>query len=223
MTASSTLRTGANQGSALIWGGTTLGLLIVLWFLLTSGTGLVASRLLPSPATLFERFATIAVSPFGGNDLLGHAAASLQRWTYGVLAAIGVGLPLGVLFAWLPPLRSALMPLFELLRYIPPFAWVPIAILWFGASTMTQALVVFIAAFPACVINTQLGVSQVDNVLVQAARTLGASSWMTVARGRVACRSLRCGLHRAFALPSATAGWRWWAPSSSSAKWVSAS
>ena len=180
MTASSTLRTGPNQGSALIWGGATLGLLIVIWFLLTSGTGLVASRLLPSPATLFERFATIAVSPFGGNDLLGHAAASLQRWTYGVLAAIGVGLPLGVLFAWLPPLRSALMPLFELLRYIPPFAWVPIAILWFGASTMTQALVVFIAAFPACVINTQLGVSQVDNVLVQAARTLGASSWMTL-------------------------------------------
>ena len=168
------------QGFAFIWGGASLGLLIVVWFVLTSGTEWIAARLLPSPAILFERFATLAVSPFGGNDLLGHAAASLQRWTYGVLAAIGFGLPLGVLFAWLPPFRSALMPVFELLRYIPPFAWVPIAILWFGASTMTQALVVFIAAFPACVINTQLGVSQVDNVLVQAARTLGAGSWTTL-------------------------------------------
>jgi ABC-type nitrate/sulfonate/bicarbonate transport system permease component len=178
--AAATVRTEVARGSPIIWGGASLGLLILLWFVLTSGTGLIAPRLLPSPAVLFERFAAIAVSPFGGNDLLGHAAASLLRWTYGVLAAIGVGLPLGVLFAWLPPLRSALMPLFELLRYIPPFAWVPIAILWFGASTMTQALVVFIAAFPACVINTQLGVSQVDNVLVQAARTLGASNWMTL-------------------------------------------
>ena len=68
------------------------------------------------------------------------------------------------------------MPVFELLRYIPPFAWVPIAVLWFGASTTTQALVVFIAAFPACVINTQLGVSQVDPILRRAARTLGAGS-----------------------------------------------
>ena len=39
-------------------------------------------------------------------------------------------------------------PTFELLRYIPPFAWVPIAVLWLGASTTTQALIVFIAAFP---------------------------------------------------------------------------
>ncbi|MBS0532176.1 MAG: ABC transporter permease subunit, partial [Proteobacteria bacterium] len=173
-------RTEAMQGNALFWGAASLGLLLVLWFAVTSGSALIAPRLLPSPATLAERFATLAVTPFGGNNLLGHAAASVERWALGVLAAIAVGLPLGVIFAWLPPFRAALMPVFELLRYIPPFAWVPIAILWFGASTLTQALVVFIAAFPACVINTQLGVSQVDKVLVQAARTLGAGSWMTL-------------------------------------------
>jgi taurine transport system permease protein len=168
------------HGNAMIWGAASLGLLLLLWFAVTSGSALIAPRLLPSPATLAERFATLAVTPFGGNNLLGHAAASVERWALGVLAAIAVGLPLGVMFAWLPPFRAALMPVFELLRYIPPFAWVPIAILWFGASTLTQALVVFIAAFPACVINTQLGVSQVDKVLVQAARTLGAGSWMTL-------------------------------------------
>ena len=111
------------------------GSVVLLWFVVTSGSALIAPRLLPSPATLAERFATLAVTPFGGNNLLGHAAASLERWALGVLAAIAVGLPLGVLFAWLPPFRAALMPVFELLRYIPPFAWVPIAMLWFGAST----------------------------------------------------------------------------------------
>jgi taurine transport system permease protein len=55
-------------------------------------------------------------------------------------------------------------------------------VLWFGASTTTQATIVFIAAFPACVINTQLGVSQVDSILVRAARTLGAGSATTLGR-----------------------------------------
>src|SRR6185369_10196942 len=67
-------------------------------------------------------------------------------------------------------------------RYIPPFAWVPIAVLWFGASTMTQALVVFIAAFPACVINAALGVSQVDPILLRAGRMLGAGSLRSLLR-----------------------------------------
>jgi ABC-type nitrate/sulfonate/bicarbonate transport system permease component len=173
-------RINSARNSALVWGGCSLGALLIVWFVVTSGTGLVAPRLLPSPAVLAERIFVLATTPFGGHDLFGHAVASLERWTFGVLAAIALGLPLGVLFAWLPPVRAALTPAFELLRYIPPFAWVPIAILWFGASTLTQALVVFVAAFPACVINTQLGVSQVDKVLVQASRTLGAGSWMTL-------------------------------------------
>src|SRR6185369_7070039 len=67
-------------------------------------------------------------------------------------------------------------------RYIPPFAWVPIAVLWFGASTMTQALVVFIAAFPACVINAQLGIEQVDPILLRAGRMLGAGSLRSLVR-----------------------------------------
>ncbi len=104
-----------------------------------------------------------------------------------MLAAIALGLPLGIALAWLPPLRAVVTPAFELLRYIPPFAWVPIAVLWFGASTTTQAAIVFIAAFPACIINTQLAVSQVDPILVRAARTLGAGSADDAAR-RSCCR-----------------------------------
>lgn len=165
-----------------LFGALSLGGLLILWFAVTAGTGLVAPRVLPSPETVAERFATLLTTSFGGSDLIGHALASLGRWAIGVLSAIAIGLPLGVALAWLPPLRAAVTPVFELLRYIPPFAWVPIAVLWFGASTVTQALVVFIAAFPACVINTQLGVSQVDPILVSAARTLGARSWTTLRR-----------------------------------------
>jgi len=176
-------RRAAKSSGPLLWGAASLSVLLIAWFVATSRDfPLVPSRLLPAPAVLIERFYVLATTPFGGSDLFAHALASLGRWLIGVMSAIALGLPLGVAFAWLPPVRAAAMPVFELLRYIPPFAWVPIAVLWFGASTTTQAMVVFIAAFPACVINTQLGVSQVDPILVSASRTLGARSWTILRR-----------------------------------------
>ena len=71
--------------------------------------------------------------------------------------------------------RTIVNPIFELLHFIPPFAYIPLAVLWFGASTATQAMVVFIAAFPAFVINSQLGVSQVEKIYIDAARVFGAN------------------------------------------------
>lgn len=167
---------------ATIYGAASLLGLLLLWVAATSLFGWIEPRVLPSPFEVVARFATLLIEPFSGSTLAGHVLGSLQRWSLGVLAAIAVGVPIGVLFAWIPFFRAAIAPVFEILRYIPPFAWVPIAILWFGASTMTQAMVVFIAAFPAIVINSQLGVQQVDRILVDAARVFGAPSHRILTR-----------------------------------------
>ena len=160
---------------ALIYGTASLLALLLIWTAATSIFGWIDPSVLPSPFEVVSRFATLLVEPFSGSTLAGHVLGSLERWSLGVLGAILLGVPIGVLFGWVPIFRAVLNPLFEVLRYIPPFAWVPIAILWFGASTMTQAMVVFIAAFPAIVINSQLGVQQVDQILVSAARVFGAN------------------------------------------------
>jgi len=180
-------------------GATTLAALLLAW-LVASTSGMVSPRVLPSPLDVALRFASLLADPFSGATLAGHLAASLQRWAIGLACAILLGVPLGVLLAWLPPLRPAIAPVFELLRYIPPFAWVPIAVLWFGASTTTQAVIVFIAAFPACIINTQLAVSGIDPILARAARTLGAGSATTLARVvlPVAAPTIFTGLRIAF-------------------------
>jgi ABC-type nitrate/sulfonate/bicarbonate transport system permease component len=182
------------------WGALAIGLLLLLWWLATAIPGLVPPRVLPSPFDVVLRFGALIAEPFSGATLLGHAVVSLQRWGIGVLAAIALGLPLGIALAWLPPLRAVVTPAFELLRYIPPFAWVPIAVLWFGATTTTQAAIVFIAAFPACIINTQLAVAQVDPILTRAARTLGAGSTRTLAKVvlPVAAPTIFTGLRIAF-------------------------
>ncbi|MBC5767115.1 ABC transporter permease [Ramlibacter albus] len=167
---------------ATLWGACALGVLLLAWWVATAIPGLVPPRVLPSPPDVVARFGSLLAEPFSGATLVGHAAVSLQRWGLGVFGALALGLPLGIALAWLPPLRAVVTPVFELLRYIPPFAWVPIAVLWFGASTVTQALIVFIAAFPACIINTQLAVAQVDTILVRAARMLGTRSMTTLGR-----------------------------------------
>jgi len=183
-----------------LYGAAAIGALLFAWWLATAIPGFVPSRVLPSPLDVVARFAALIAEPFSGATLFGHALVSLQRWGIGVLLAIGLGLPLGVALAWLPPLRAVVTPAFELLRYIPPFAWVPIAVLWFGASTTTQAAIVFIAAFPACIINTQLAVSQIDPILVRAARTLGAGWATSLARVvlPVAAPTIFTGLRIAF-------------------------
>lgn len=187
-------------GAATLYGGCALGTLLLAWWVATAIPGLVPPRVLPSPPAVVARFASLLAEPFSGATLVGHAAVSLQRWGLGVLTALALGVPAGIALAWLPPLRAVVTPVFELLRYIPPFAWVPIAVLWFGASTTTQALIVFIAAFPACIINTQLAVAQVDPILVRAARMLGAGSATTLGRVvlPVAAPTIFTGLRIAF-------------------------
>ena len=158
-----------------------LGTLLLLWSV-ASATGLVGPDVLPAPWTVVARFFDLLVHPYSGHTLLGHMAASLRRWGLGVLWAVLIGVPLGVLLAWVPVVRAAVMPAFEVLRYIPPFAWIPLAVLVLGASTEAQAAVVFVAAFPVCVINTQTGIVLVDPIFERAARSLGSGQVRTLTR-----------------------------------------
>ncbi len=152
---------------------TSVGGLIVVWFVVTH-VGLVSDVALPKPELVVKTFAELLVQPFGGTTLTGHALSSLGRWAVGLIAAVVVGVPLGVSMAWMPAVNAAVTPVFEVLRYIPPIAWIPVAVLWFGAGLTAQGLVVFVAAFPAVVINSHLAVSRVDPVLLWAGQVLGS-------------------------------------------------
>lgn len=172
----------STRARAIVYGSFTLSLLLVLWFLSTSVFQWVEPRVLPSPAAVVSKYLQIITEPFSGLTLDGHIFASLERWGWGVFFAMIFGIPVGVFFAWAPWFKTLVNPIFELLHFIPPFAYIPIAVLWFGASTATQAMVVFIAAFPAFVINSQLGVSQIEKIYVDAARVFGASQLATLRR-----------------------------------------
>src|SRR4051812_35906759 len=97
---------------AVLYGTLTLLALLVAWTLATSVLGLAGPRVLPAPVDVLMRAASLIATPFSGATLAGHALASLHRWVIGVACAIALGIPVGVLLAWLPPVRAAVAPLF---------------------------------------------------------------------------------------------------------------
>jgi len=134
----------------------------------------VSNDFLPTPYEVVRRIIVLAYEPLGAGTLWTHALASIIRLMSGFGAAVAVGIPLGLLMALIRPINHMVTPLFELFRVVPPIAWAPFAIFWFGAGNNAQAYVIFTAAFPPMLINTFRGVELVDRKLIDAARTLGA-------------------------------------------------
>lgn len=136
----------------------------------------VSKDFLPNPIEVVQRIARLAVEPLGAGPLLTHVHGSIVRLLSGFGAAIAIGIPLGLLMGYFRPINWLVQPIFELFRYIPPIAWAPFAMFWFGAGNSAQAYVIFTSAFPPILINTFRGVQLVDKGLINAARTLGAKS-----------------------------------------------
>ena len=70
-----------------------------------------------------------------------------------------------------------LNPLFEIIRPIPPIAWIPIVILTMGIGMSAKVFIIFVAAFVPNVINSYLGIRLTDATLINVAKTFGASDW----------------------------------------------
>ncbi len=150
-------------------------LAVLVWQALAS-SGVIPAYKLPSPLQVLwglQDLISLGMPP--GNLLHDHIFHSLQRVFQGYGAASLMGIPLGLLMGWSQSLRIALEPLIEMLRPVPPLAWIPIAILWFGIGNQSAAFIIFLGAFFPILLNTINGVRTIDPILIEAARTLHAT------------------------------------------------
>ena len=106
--------------------------------------------------------------------LLTHILDSLYRVLLAVGSATVLGVPLGLAMGWSPRFRFAVDPLLEFIRPIPPLAWIPLSILWFGIGDVQIVYIIFLAAFFPIVLNSLAGARDVDIYLVRAGLSLGA-------------------------------------------------
>jgi taurine transport system permease protein len=153
-------------GSAVFWLG--------LWTL-ASALELVPALFLPSPLAVANRFLTTLQSGFADATLLQHTGASLFRVLSALAFAIVVGVPVGIGMGLSPVLRGLFDPVIEAYRPIPPLAYLPLVVIWFGIGEGPKILLIFLAILPAIALSTASGVRSVPVERVNAALTVGAN------------------------------------------------
>ncbi|ABK39501.1 taurine ABC transporter permease TauC [Aeromonas hydrophila] len=158
----------------------TLGALLALWWLVAR-LGLISPLFLPPPAQVLQQFATLA-GPQGFMDatLWQHLAASLQRILIALAAATLCGVTVGLAMGLSPTLRGMLDPLIELYRPVPPLAYLPLMVIWFGIGETSKVLLIYLAIFAPVAMATLAGVQGAKQVRLRAARALGANRWQVL-------------------------------------------
>ena len=132
-----------------------------------------AATLLPPPSSVVFAFIPL----FNNGIIQADIVASLTRILIGFAIATVVGVTLGALMGFWPLAGRLLDPLVQFLRPIPPMAWIPIALVWFGISDEQNIFIIFLGALYPIVVNTYAGVRDVDRNLIWAAETLGGKRW----------------------------------------------
>ncbi len=133
--------------------------------------GWVNPQLLPSPVSVAVKWWEYLLS----GELWRDAVGSLYRVLVGFGVGTALALPVGLLMGASPLMMRLMNPLLQVLRPIPPIAYIPLAILWFGLGNPPAVFLIVIGAFFPVLMNTIAGVRHVDGIYLRAARNLGAS------------------------------------------------
>lgn len=125
--------------------------------------------LMPAPTSIAKTAAAMIAS----GELLYNLLASLRREATAFLFA-ATAIPLGMAMGWWRVVYNQVNPVMEILRPIPPLAWMPLSILWFGLGDEQNEFIIFLGMFFPILVNTIVGVKNIEPNLVRAARSLGA-------------------------------------------------
>jgi NitT/TauT family transport system ATP-binding protein len=148
-----------------------LVLIIILLLLWELSVRQSSNTIIPSPSKCFIALYELVAE----GVLLPDLFASLGRVSIGFTIALIVGLFMGFLLGLIPSIKQAVMGIIELLRPIPPIAWIPIAVSLLGIGNASAWFVIFIGAFFPILTNTLLGIRNIDKIHLEASKVLGAS------------------------------------------------
>lgn len=152
---------------------TLLGVLF-LWWAVTAG-GYIDPLFLPSPQAVLSRVVRLFSAGYMDATVQQHLAASLWRIGLALLAAVVLAVPVGIAIGRNRIAQGILDPLIEFYRPIPPLAYLPLMVIWFGIGELSKVLLIYLAIFAPITIATAGGVRNVDPVKLRAAQSLGAT------------------------------------------------
>jgi NitT/TauT family transport system permease protein len=146
----------------------TFGILATLWWL-ASTRGWLDPRFFPTPQAVGTGFGEL----FSTGRIWRDLGASLLRVGVAYAISIGVGVPLGLWLGQWAAARQALLPLLNFLRALSPLAWIPFAVLWFGAGDVPVIFLITMATLPPAAVTTAAAVASVPRVYFRVAKDYG--------------------------------------------------
>lgn len=164
------------QGDTLMLSVVTIVVLIAVWWLFTF-MGWVKPLFVPSPASVVTKFIDTWNTGFTGTPFWEHIAISTARVFGAFLLACVIGIPLGLAMGMSPVVRGIFDPPIEFYRPIPPLAYLPLMIIWFGIGETSKVLLIFLSVFAPVALGARSGVKSAAIEQIHAAYSFGASRW----------------------------------------------
>jgi taurine transport system permease protein len=167
------------QGATLLLSLFSIALIIFIWWLVTA-MGWIKPLFLPSPGAVLRKFVDIWTNGFTNTPFLVHAAVSMARVFGAFLLACLVGIPLGIAMGMSPFIRGLFDPPIEFYRPIPPLAYLPLMIIWFGIGETSKVLLIFLSVLAPVALGARSGVKSAAIEQIHAAYSFGASRWQVM-------------------------------------------
>lgn len=140
--------------------------------------GLISEDKLVAPSQIVLTFMDKLENPIpDGNTIIVHFLTSLKLVVLGFLVSCIIGVPLGLFMGFFNVANRIFTPIFEIIRPIPPLAWIPIVIVVLGIGLKAELFIIFVASFVPCVINSYTGIRATSQTLINVAKTAGANKF----------------------------------------------
>lgn len=167
------------QGDTVLLSIVTIAVLLFIWWGVTA-LGLVKPLFVPPPGAIVAKFADIWTAGFTGTPFWQHVAISTARVFGAFLLACAIGIPLGLAMGISPVMRGIFDPPIEFYRPIPPLAYLPLMIIWFGIGETSKVLLIFLSVFAPIALGARAGVRSAAIEQIHAAYSFGASRWQVL-------------------------------------------
>ena len=141
-----------------------------------SYSGLIKPFFLPSPSKVFSAIYRLFVS----GELVSDIFISIGRILLGFLVSLIVSLPLGIWLGISKRIEALCEPVIAFVRYIPPSAFVPLMIIWFGVGELEKVALLFLGIAPYLTLLIMDYIKNTRRDLIEVSRTLGANHWQVI-------------------------------------------
>lgn len=167
------------QGDSVVVSAVVIAGLMLAWWYVTY-VGWIKPLFLPSPQAVVQSFRDLLENGFTGSSFWEHTWISTARVFGAFLLACAIGIPLGIAMGVSPLARGIFDPPIEFYRPIPPLAYLPLMIIWFGIEETSKVLLIFLSVLAPIALGARAGVKSAAIEQIHAAYSFGATRWQVI-------------------------------------------